>query len=243
MSEQQGNGRTVREDAMAGEAAGVDPSDAPGAAHPAWLLRHRVELPGPIDGYLERPDIEARCALTDRRLTVLRAPGGFGKTALLARQCRALREEGTAAAWLALDEQDGPGALAAYLALAFEVAGLSSFDSGAKAGGADVAQPGSDRGADPHRCRGAVPRSGGRQPGRLPHQPAGERHRTPCRAVRAGAGRGRAAHRRRGREGAQRAARARSAQPAHRAGVSRGAPGAGHRDVRARRPRLHPDRA
>ena len=39
---------------------------------------------------------EGRCALLERRLTVLHAPGGFGKTALLARACRALRGRGVA---------------------------------------------------------------------------------------------------------------------------------------------------
>jgi len=93
----------------------------------AWLLRHKVEVPDPIEGYLERPELEARCLLTDRRLTVLHAPGGFGKTALLARCCRTLREQGITVAWLSLDEEDGPGSLAAYLALAFEEAGVETF--------------------------------------------------------------------------------------------------------------------
>ena len=104
------------------------PSGAPGA-EPApegvpWLLRHKVSLPDPIEGWLERKELEARCALTERRLTVLRAPGGFGKTALLGHRCRRLREQGVVVAWLSLDEEDGPGPLAAYLALAFEAAGL-----------------------------------------------------------------------------------------------------------------------
>ena len=94
-----------------------------------WLLRHKVEVPDPIEGFLERPEMEARCRLTDRRLTVLHAPGGFGKTALLAHCCRTLRERGIAVAWLSLDEEDGPGSLAAYLALAFEEAGLETFEA------------------------------------------------------------------------------------------------------------------
>ena len=74
--------------------------------------------------------MEARCVLTDRRLTVLHAPGGFGKTALLGHCWRALREQGVAVAWLSLDEEDGPGSLAGYLALAFEAAGLGTFGEG-----------------------------------------------------------------------------------------------------------------
>ena len=82
------------------------------------LQRHKVEL----------PEVEGRCALLDHRLTVLHAPGGFGKTALLAQACRDLREQGIAVAWLSLDEEDGPGSLAALLAHAFERAGLETFD-------------------------------------------------------------------------------------------------------------------
>ena len=66
--------------------------------------------------------------LTERRLTVLHASGGFGKTALLGRSCRELRERGVAVAWLSLDEQDGPESVARYLALAFERAGVESCD-------------------------------------------------------------------------------------------------------------------
>ena len=92
-----------------------------------WLLGHRVELPDPIEGYVGRRELEARCRPTERYLTVLHAPGGFGKTALLGHCCRVLREEGVTVAWLSLDEEDGPGSVATYLALAFERAGVESF--------------------------------------------------------------------------------------------------------------------
>ena len=62
------------------------------------------------------------------RLTVLFAPGGFGKTAFLAHCCRRLRQRGVCVAWLSLSEEDGPGALATYLLAAFEEAGLPIFD-------------------------------------------------------------------------------------------------------------------
>ena len=96
----------------------------PAAPDAPWLLRHKVELPDPIKGYVRRPDVEGRCALMAHRLTVLHAPGGFGKTALLARCCRTLRSQGVAVAWLSLDEDDGPESVATYLTLAFERAGL-----------------------------------------------------------------------------------------------------------------------
>ena len=105
-----------------------------------WLLRHRVELPDPIEGYVRREGVERRCALTGHRLTVLHAPGGFGKTALLARRCRALREQGVAVAWLSLDEGDGPESVAKYLALAFERAGVAIFEPAGERGGASPAR-------------------------------------------------------------------------------------------------------
>ena len=105
------------------------PPDAP------WLLRHKVEPPDPVKGYVRRAEVEKRSALTDHRVTVLHAPGGFGKTVLLARHCRALREQGVAVAWLSLDEKDGPESVAAYLALAFERAGLTIFGLHSGGGG------------------------------------------------------------------------------------------------------------
>ena len=114
---------TTAGNAMTGDGEGARTAHE----HAAWLLRHKVEVPDPIEGYVERPELEARCRLTDHRLTVLHAPGGFGKTALLARCCRTLREQGIAAAWLSLDEEDEPGSLAAYLTLAFEEAGVETF--------------------------------------------------------------------------------------------------------------------
>ncbi len=106
----------------------------PAPPDPRWLLRHKVELPDPIEGYVRRPALEERCALTGHRVTVLHAPGGFGKTALLARRCRALRERGLAVAWLSLGEEDGPEAVARLLALAFERAGVATFDPSGKRG-------------------------------------------------------------------------------------------------------------
>ena len=108
----------------------------PASEEVPWLLRHKVGLPDPVEGYVERPELEERCALLDRRLTVLHAAGGFGKTALLARCCRALREQGIAVAWLSLDEEDGPGSLATHLAHAFEEAGLATFGPAGERGGA-----------------------------------------------------------------------------------------------------------
>ena len=61
---------------------------------------------------------------TGRRLTVLNASGGFGKTTLLAECCRRLRQNGVPTAWVSLDEQDEPAVLDIYIAFACHSAGL-----------------------------------------------------------------------------------------------------------------------
>ena len=102
-------------------AAGPSAPDPPDA--PWWLLRHRVTVPDPAPGLLERPALAGRAAVTARRLTLLLAPGGFGKTTLLAECCRMAARDGARIAWLSL-EDDEPGALDTYLAFAFQHAGV-----------------------------------------------------------------------------------------------------------------------
>ena len=152
-------------------------SGAPWANLP-WPLRQKVLLPEPVAGYMERPGLAARCEALDYRLTMLVAPGGFGKTALLAQSCRRLRERGIAVAWLSPDEEDGPDALVTYLALAFEQAGLAVFD-----------QPGAgDEAGHATGPEGATDTQAGYR-----IKPADRRRRTLPRAVPAGARRTRAA--------------------------------------------------
>ena len=59
-----------------------------------------------------------------QRLTLLIAPGGFGKTTLLAECCRDVLEGGVPVAWLTLDGRDDPAMLDTYLAYAFNLAGI-----------------------------------------------------------------------------------------------------------------------
>ena len=61
---------------------------------------------------------------TGRRLTVLKASGGFGKTVLLSECCRQLRANGVPVAYLSLDERDTPDMLDACIALACASVGL-----------------------------------------------------------------------------------------------------------------------
>ncbi len=104
----------------------------PGVSFPTdafpWLLRQKITIPDRVAGYLRRPELEERALPTHRRLTVLRASGGFGKTTLMAECCRRLRRDGVATAWVSLDENDEPGVLDVYIAFACASAGLNLLD-------------------------------------------------------------------------------------------------------------------
>ena len=93
-------------------------------ANAPWLLRQTVTLPDQVDGFVDRPALNRRCSLLAHSITAIHAPGGFGKTTLLADQCRRLRERGTVVAWLTLDEEFDPRTLGIYLSFAFREAGL-----------------------------------------------------------------------------------------------------------------------
>ena len=92
-------------------------------AAPYWLLRQRVTVPAPPARFFHRPELARRCRPADRALTLLMAPGGFGKTTLLGAGCRAAAAGGAAVAWLTLAD-DAPEELDTYLAFAFGGAGL-----------------------------------------------------------------------------------------------------------------------
>ena len=93
-----------------------------------WLLRQKVTIPGRAPGYMDRPGLVKRAMPTGNRLTVIAAPGGFGKTTLLAECCRRLVENGVVTAWLSIDPDDGAEVLDAYIAFAFRYAGLDVPD-------------------------------------------------------------------------------------------------------------------
>ncbi|MDE0349670.1 MAG: hypothetical protein OXM56_08185, partial [Gammaproteobacteria bacterium] len=76
-------------------------ADRPAPAFPdvPWLLRHRVTIPERVPGLVQRPALTDRATFTDRRITLLLAPGGFGKTTLLAECCRLAASAGVRTAW------------------------------------------------------------------------------------------------------------------------------------------------
>ena len=93
-----------------------------------WLLQQKVTIPDRPAGYLRRTELEERALPTHRRLTVLRASGGFGKTTLMAECCRRLRVNRVATAWVSLDEHDAPDVLDVYIAFSCASAGLNLLD-------------------------------------------------------------------------------------------------------------------
>ena len=102
----------------------------PAAAEQAlpWLLQQKISVPERAEGYFHRAALVELTLPTQRCVTVLMAPGGFGKTTLLAECCRRLAGDGVPTAWVSLDEQDEPGALDSCIAFACQSAGLEFAD-------------------------------------------------------------------------------------------------------------------
>ena len=93
-----------------------------------WLLRQKIGVPERAAGYFHRAALVELALPTRRCVTVLMAPGGFGKTTLLAECCRHLAGDGVPTAWVSLDEQDEPGVLDSCIAFACQGAGLDIAD-------------------------------------------------------------------------------------------------------------------
>ena len=94
-----------------------------GQAFP-WLLRQKITVPDRTAAHVHRAELVRRAMPTRRKLTVLTASAGFGKTTLLAECCRRLRRDGVPTAWVSLDEQDEAEVLDIYIAFACHDAGL-----------------------------------------------------------------------------------------------------------------------
>ena len=103
-------------------------ADATAAEAFPWLLRQKIAVPARVTGYVHRTELVDRAMPTQRRLTVLKASGGFGKTTLLAECCRSLRANGVRAAWVSLDARDEPAVLDSYIAFACLGTGLELLE-------------------------------------------------------------------------------------------------------------------
>ena len=89
-------------------------------SHAAFALA-KIQPPRPRTSLVERPTLEQALdsALRHHRLTLLVAPAGYGKTAALARQIRRLGD-GSALAWISVDEDDRLQRFLACLTTALE---------------------------------------------------------------------------------------------------------------------------
>ncbi len=140
-----GTDRDMRGGKAEGSPAGAGGHSGDGRSLP-WLLGQKVAVPDRVAGYLERAALVELAMPTRRRLTVLQAPAGFGKTILLAECCRRLRDDGVRTAWVSVDEQDEPAVLDTYIAYACQSAaagsvagleGLAMSDLGQTEGGTE----------------------------------------------------------------------------------------------------------
>ena len=110
---------------MAKPGNATDPDAAASSSWLSVLLKAKVIAPEPPAGYLRRGVLLARLeGVLERRLTILRAPSGFGKTTVLADIARDMRERGVLVAWVSLDADDTPKLFGGYLAAALQRAGL-----------------------------------------------------------------------------------------------------------------------
>lgn len=97
-------------------------SIAPGRT--SLLLATKLLPPRLPAGLIDRPRLVALAAHAgNKRLTVIKAPAGFGKTSLALAWLRQLRERGTLVAWLSLDtDDDEPARFLHHLAQALRQA-------------------------------------------------------------------------------------------------------------------------
>ena len=95
------------------------------------LLKTKILPPKQAVVVLKRARLlERLSAGRSRRVTLLEAPAGFGKTTLLAQWREQLLAEGVCVAWLTLDADDSVERLAAYLAFALQEAGVEMSATG-----------------------------------------------------------------------------------------------------------------
>ena len=89
------------------------------------LLEAKVLAPGLPAAHVSRRSLMQHLdGMLQRRLTVLGAPAGFGKTTALAEAVHERRKDGVIVGWMSLDAEDTPGLFGSYLACSLQRAGL-----------------------------------------------------------------------------------------------------------------------
>lgn len=113
---------------------------------PDWVLAGKLSPPQQVVAIAQRQDLIDRLRQhRNKRLVVVVAPPGFGKTTLLGQWWTSLRQaQACKTAWLSLDESDADvGRFLAYLLLALELSGVTLGDLG-RAGAAGAREPSVD---------------------------------------------------------------------------------------------------
>jgi LuxR family transcriptional regulator, maltose regulon positive regulatory protein len=123
---------------------------------PDWVLVGKMSPPQQVVAIAQRQDLIERLRQhRDKRLIVVIAPPGFGKTTLLGQWWAASKQaSGSKTAWLSLDESDADvGRFLAYLLLALEQSGVALGGLG-RMGSAGAREPSLD--ADIGRTVGSL---------------------------------------------------------------------------------------
>src|ERR1700722_16176100 len=106
----------------------VKPADGATPLKGALLTERRLEflttkvIAPRCPGLIERPRLDGLITeLAEKRLAVIKAPAGFGKTSLAATWFQRLREDGSAVAWLTIDpDDDEPATFLLYVSHALQ---------------------------------------------------------------------------------------------------------------------------
>jgi LuxR family transcriptional regulator, maltose regulon positive regulatory protein len=84
----------------------MNSSGEPDVDHPRLILKPKLRAPIPRHEQVTRPRLlELLGTVRHRKITLVSAPAGYGKSTLLAQWLRA-EEAGMSIAWVSLDEQD-----------------------------------------------------------------------------------------------------------------------------------------
>ena len=86
---------------------GYPPNSSPGVAGGDPLLLSKLSVPAPRRTLVPRASLDARIEEgLERKLTVISAPAGFGKSTVLSSWAAASASDGRLVAWLSLDSRD-----------------------------------------------------------------------------------------------------------------------------------------
>lgn len=99
------------------------------ATSTSWLWAAKVTPPQRAPFHLDRKNLLKEAENSHWNVVNLTAPGGFGKTTLLAELCRRARRRNEVAGWLTVDVDDTAETIGLYMAFALKQAGFAIAES------------------------------------------------------------------------------------------------------------------